>query len=169
MHALISQRAASVGDADIWWHLQTGEWITQHQAVPRVDLFSSATMGQPWQAYTWLFDLLTFHLFHRLSVAGIVIYNDYGWGGYLIWELRLPVSIDGRAALYGDDRINRSRATWDGEPNWASDPQLLSAGLIVAPVNTPLTQLLRLNPAFKLTHEDQQTALFVPDKSAPRR
>jgi hypothetical protein len=89
------------------------------------------------------------------------IYNNYGWGGYLIWELRQPVSIDGRAALHGDERINRSRRTWDGEPDWATDPQLLSAGLVVAPVKSPLTQLLRLDPKFKLTYEDQQAALFL--------
>jgi hypothetical protein len=454
--ALIHLRASSVGDPDIWWHLRTGEWIAQHHAVPRVDLFSSATMGKPWQAYSWLFDLLTFHLFHRLGFIGIVVYtmamvlaisialyhlfkrlqhdftigivltwtisltlgrlytprpwlfsilffifeinilmqarrsgrlreliwlpalfalwanlhiqfvvglivltlalaesllsrwsfknsmripslplvitclasliatllNPYGWhiyqtahdlavqpgplsfvaeltalpfrtlsdysvlflafaavaalarsrrllffetslfifaavvsfrsrrdlwivaivagtilasaiegrrtrqrlqafaplplavtcvalllgsrvmhinnaelmtrlsnqlpvravavaearhyagpvytnydwGGYLIWEPRLPVSIDGRAALHGDERLHRSQRTWSGEPGWDTDPQLLSAGLVVAPVEAPLTQLLRLDPNFKLTYEDQLAALFIPSK-----
>ena len=50
------------------------------------------------------------------------LYNDFEWGGYLIWKLRIPVVIDGRAALYGDERINRSIATWGGQPDWASIP-----------------------------------------------
>lgn len=29
-------------------------------------------------------------------------YNAYGWGGYLIWR-DVPVFIDGRADVYGDD------------------------------------------------------------------
>ena len=46
------------------------------------------------------------------------LYNDYGWGGYLIWALRMPVAIDGRAALHGDEKIDRSVATWSGMPGW---------------------------------------------------
>jgi len=93
------------------------------------------------------------------------VYNNYDWGGYLIWELRLPVSIDGRAALHGDDSLHRSQVNWRGEPGWATDPQLLSANLVVAPVSAPLTQLLRYDPNFKLTYEDQLSALFIPSKS----
>jgi hypothetical protein len=89
------------------------------------------------------------------------VYNNYNWGGYLIWALRMPVAIDGRAALYGDQRIDRSVATWMGEPNWASDPQLTSSTLIVAPVKSPLTQLLRVDAAFHLVYEDKVAAVFT--------
>ena len=50
------------------------------------------------------------------------LFNTYDWGGFLIWNLREPVSIDGRAALYGDKAIDRSRETWSGGPKWATDP-----------------------------------------------
>lgn len=92
------------------------------------------------------------------------VYNNYDWGGFLIWELRFPVSIDGRAALHGDDRIHRSEDTWEGQPDWDTDPQLHTAGLVVAPVSAPLTQLLRTDPEFHLAYEDKLTALFVPTK-----
>ena len=62
------------------------------------------------------------------------LYNTFDWGGYLIWALRMPVSIDGRAAFYGDQRIDRSLATWNAEPDWASDPALLSAGVVMLSV-----------------------------------
>ena len=89
------------------------------------------------------------------------LYNDYGWGGFMIWNLRMPVSIDGRAALQGDERINRSTATWNGDPKWASDPDLSSAGLVIAPVKEPLTQLLRMDPRFELAFEDKVAAVFI--------
>jgi hypothetical protein len=92
------------------------------------------------------------------------LYNDYGWGGYLIWSLHMPVSIDGRAALYGDQRIDRSVQTWSGQPDWASDPQLSAAGIVIGPVKSPLTQLLRLDPRFELAYEDKMAAVFVPRK-----
>lgn len=89
------------------------------------------------------------------------LFNDYDWGGYLIWSLRQPVSIDGRAALHGDARISRNVDTWNGKPDWASDPDLAAAGLVIGPVQLPLTQLLRLDPAFSLVYEDKLAAVFV--------
>ncbi len=95
------------------------------------------------------------------------LYNDYNWGGYLIWSLRLPVSIDGRAALDGTPRIDRSVATWGGQPNWASDPDLQKARLVIGPVTAPLTQLLRLDPHFQLVYEDKVAAVFAARQSSP--
>ena len=92
------------------------------------------------------------------------LYNDFNWGGYLIWALRMPVSIDGRAAFYGDKSIDRSVATWNAEPDWASDPQLTSASLVVGPVKAPLTQVLRMDPRFQLVYEDKLAAVFVTRK-----
>lgn len=93
------------------------------------------------------------------------LYNDFNWGGYLIWALRMPVGIDGRSALYGDERIDRIMATWNAQPGWASDPDLAKAGLVIAPVTMPLTQLLRVDPRFQLTYEDKLAAVFVARKS----
>lgn len=89
------------------------------------------------------------------------LFNNFDWGGYLIWSLRMPVSVDGRADLYGDKRLKRSFATWNGAPDWASDPDLESARLVVAPIDAPLTQLLRMDPHFQLVFEDKIAALFV--------
>jgi hypothetical protein len=95
------------------------------------------------------------------------LYNNYNWGGFLLWRLRMPVSIDGRAALYGDQRINRSIATWSAEPDWANDPDLTSAGLVIAPLKAPLTQVLRLDPRFHLVYEDKVTVVFSHSRSNP--
>ncbi|MBV8632386.1 MAG: hypothetical protein JOZ83_15765 [Silvibacterium sp.] len=95
---------------------------------------------------------------HQYSGA---LYNTYGWGGFLIWNLREPVSIDGRAAFYGDERIDRSMKTWNGGPDWASDPDLKSAGLVIAPVDAALTQLLRMDSRFELAYQDKVAAVFV--------
>ena len=95
---------------------------------------------------------------HRLSGP---VYNDYAWGGYLIWSLRQPVSIDGRAAFYGDQRIDRSNATWTGRSDWASDPDLQAARLVIGPTQAPLAQLLRLDPCFQLVYQDELAVVFT--------
>jgi hypothetical protein len=76
----------------------------------------------------------------------------------------MPVSIDGRAAFYGDQRIDRSVATWSAQPDWASDAQLMKAGVVIGPVKAPLTQVLRMDPRFQLAYEDKVAAVFVRRK-----
>jgi hypothetical protein len=93
------------------------------------------------------------------------LYNDYGWGGYLIWKLGMPVSMDGRANVYGDAPIARSAKTWDGGTDWASDPDLLKANLVIGPASAPLTQLLRMSQRFDLAYEDKVAVVFVARKS----
>jgi hypothetical protein len=95
------------------------------------------------------------------------LYNDYAWGGYLIWALRMPVSIDGRTNVHGDERIYRSDDTWNGRPDWASDPDLQKAGLVIGPVKASLTQLLRMDPHFELAYEDKLATVFVARRSLP--
>jgi hypothetical protein len=94
------------------------------------------------------------------------LFNDFTWGGYLIWNLRMPVTIDGRAPLYGDDHLNRSLATWSGNPDWASDPDLENANLVIGPVGSPLTQLLRFDPKFELAFEDKVAAVFIARRNS---
>jgi hypothetical protein len=58
-------------------------------------------------------------------------------------------------------------ATWDGAPDWAADPDLRKAGLVIGPVTAPLTQLLRLDPRFELAYEDKLAAVFVARRVSP--
>lgn len=94
------------------------------------------------------------------------LYNDFNWGGYLIWSLRMPVSMDGRTNIYGDERLNRSYATWNAQPGWDSDPDLQKANLVIAPVNAPLTQVLRMDPRFEVAYEDKLAVVFISRESS---
>lgn len=90
------------------------------------------------------------------------LFNDYDWGGFLLWSLqRLPVAIDGRLNLYGADRLERSLDTWDGRSGWESDPDLLRANLVIANKGRVLTSLLRYHPRFKVAYEDNIAVVFV--------
>lgn len=91
------------------------------------------------------------------------LFNTFNWGSYLMWNPGLAVSMDGRApALENGGKIaNRSAATWAGAPDWACDPMLQKAHLVMGPIDTPLTQLLLLTPHFKLAYQDKLAAVFV--------
>jgi len=95
------------------------------------------------------------------------LYNHLDWGGYLIWRLpNLPVAMDGRTNLHGDERVERSLATWTGKNSWSSDPELGTARLVIANAEQALASLLRFDPRFELTYEDELAAVFV---ATPKR
>jgi hypothetical protein len=90
------------------------------------------------------------------------LFNHYDWGGYLIWRLpALPVSMDGRANVYGPERIRRSVETWAGLRGWDADPDLLAARLVIAQRRFALAELLRRHPRFEVVYEDDVAVVFV--------
>lgn len=95
------------------------------------------------------------------------LYNSLDWGGYLIWTLpHLPVSMDGRTNLHGDERISRSLATWGGASGWEKDPELVRARLIIAQMTKPLTHIMRGHPRYRLVYEDSTAAVFIVIEAA---
>lgn len=91
------------------------------------------------------------------------LYNHFNWGGYLIWRLpHLKVSMDGRANIYGDERIKQAIETWAGGPHWSKDPDLNNAHLIIAKNDMALTSLLRLDDRFTEVYRDETASVFVP-------
>jgi hypothetical protein len=95
------------------------------------------------------------------------LYNDFNWGGYLIWTLpQYPVSVDGRTNLHGDERILRFGRIWAGSPSWRDDPDLGAAGLVIAGAEMPLCGLLALDERFELVYQDDVARVFV--RKSPR-
>ncbi|HMC64444.1 MAG TPA: hypothetical protein VKI65_05860 [Gemmataceae bacterium] len=95
------------------------------------------------------------------------LYNHFNWGGYLIWALPdLPVAIDGRTNLHGDERILRFENTWKGMKGWETDADLADANVIIAYANAPLglTSLLYRDSRFELVYEDEVAVVFVRKK-----
>lgn len=97
------------------------------------------------------------------------LYNDYNWGGYLIWALpEHKVSLDGRTPVHGSERILASLNTWAGRPSWAGDPELERARLVVSNLDVALAALLRLDPRFEIAYEDEVAVVFVRKEEPDR-
>ena len=60
-------------DADVGWHIRTGEYILAHHAVPHVDLYSFSKPGAPWYAWEWLTDVIYGGLHQIAGLKGIVL------------------------------------------------------------------------------------------------
>jgi hypothetical protein len=102
----------------------------------------------------------------RLGLRG-PLFNHYDWGGYLMWALRDPVSIDGRAGLYGDTRYFRNIGTWGAAPDWADDSLLQTSNLVIGPSRSALVQVLREDSQYKVVYADKLATVFVRRELRP--
>lgn len=97
-------------DGDTGWHIRTGEWILQHRAFVRQDLFSFSKAGEPWFAWEWLSDVIfawihgagglfwiaLFGLAAGAAYCGLV-FRHMLWQGARLW-IALPLAFLGFSA-----------------------------------------------------------------------
>ena len=62
-----------VASPDFYWHLETGEYIVRHLALPDTDPFSYTHEGQPWVTHEWLFQVLLYIVHHTLGTLGVAL------------------------------------------------------------------------------------------------
>jgi hypothetical protein len=62
-----------LNDSDTYWHIAAGKWILDHNAFPRVDIYSFTKAGEPWISTSWLAQVL---------FAGT--YEVAGWAGPIV-------------------------------------------------------------------------------------
>jgi hypothetical protein len=74
--------------------------------------------------------------------------------------------MDGRTNVYGDERLTRNLSTWAGAPDWASNPELAGASVVIGHADAPLTALLRHDRRFELVHQDAVATVFVARRAA---
>lgn len=58
-------------DADIFWHLRTGQLIRETGQVPRTDIFTYTREGAPWIDLHWLFQVGVSWLYDRWGVVAL--------------------------------------------------------------------------------------------------
>jgi len=92
------------------------------------------------------------------------IYNRYGWGGYLIYQLypEYRVYIDGRADVYGDAFFAEAVRTYDGASDWAGSLDRYGIKTVLISPDAPLGSLLRNDYGkWKVVYEDDQAIIFI--------
>jgi hypothetical protein len=91
------------------------------------------------------------------------IFNEYGWGGYLIWRTYpdYRVYIDGRADVYGDAFLEEFLMVHDGELHWQEPLERNGIKTVLVQPDTPIASLLRQAPAWDKVFEDSQAAIFT--------
>jgi hypothetical protein len=60
-------------DPDTLWHITVGQWMLDHHAVPRTDIYSFTMRGAPWISMQWLYEVLC-----------AKAYALFGWNGPVV-------------------------------------------------------------------------------------
>jgi len=91
-----------------------------------------------------------------------MLFNSYGWGGYLIWRLYpdYPVYIDGRADVYGDIFLNGFMNVYKAQPGWEQTLSAQNVHLVLVEPGSNLAIRLGQSSDWKLIFEDRISILF---------
>ena len=91
------------------------------------------------------------------------LFNDYGWGGYLIYELypTRRVFIDGRADMYGDAFMETYLKAANVSPGWRETLDHYQVRFVLVPKDGPLAGALEGEPGWHLACEGAVERLFV--------
>ena len=95
------------------------------------------------------------------------LFNEYAWGGYLIWHLwpQTPVFIDGRADPYGDELIMAYRQTIMALPGWETVLEAYDVHTVLIAPQTALAAAMVQDPAWRAVYTDDLAVIFV--RAAP--
>ena len=88
------------------------------------------------------------------------IYNTYEWGGYLIWR-RIPVFIDGRTELYGDDFFRYYLQTTRVQENWQRPLDEMNVDLALLRRSSALATVLQTSIDWQEVYSDDLARVFV--------
>ena len=70
---LLINGSSLLKDSDTYWQIITGKWILDHNALPRVDIYSFTRAGDPWISSSWLAQVLYAGAYEHAGWAGPVI------------------------------------------------------------------------------------------------
>jgi len=95
-----------------------------------------------------------------------LIFNEYRWGGYLMWRLpEYPVSVDERLNLYGDEFSDAYFEVAMGKRRMETLPGFTSAQIILLPVNVAMAKAFTTIPVlqqqFREVYRDEVAIVLV--------
>lgn len=90
-------------------------------------------------------------------------YNSYGWGGYLIWR-GIPVFVDGRADVYGDEFLFFYQQAAQLQPDWREPLEQYSVDYVLIRRQAPLATMLGEVEGWREAYTDELAQIFVRDE-----
>ena len=98
------------------------------------------------------------------------LWNEYRWGGYLIWHLpEHPVFIDGRAEVYYNGPFEDFTAIHRVRPNWQALLDKYRVRLALVDSSAVLARTMEVSPFWRTAYRDRVATVFVRVGATPSR
>ena len=89
------------------------------------------------------------------------LFNNYNWGGLIIYTLPdVPVFVDGRTDLYGDDFLKKYFRSSLGASDWREPFEEFDIQSAFLEKESALTTLLREDENWQVVYEDEQSVIL---------
>lgn len=111
---------------------------------------SSVTARFPVDAVTYL---------QESGLSDQRIYNDFPWGGYLIWNDIRPF-IDGRTDMYGPEYLDMTLDTLFLRSGWEASLDVYDIDVAMLTHTAPLTRMLETLPEWSEVYRDDRAVIF---------
>jgi hypothetical protein len=90
------------------------------------------------------------------------MFNDYGWGGYLIYALpERKVFVDGRNDFYGEELLDEFATVNTPKPGWDAVLAKYHVGWTILPTGHPLNTILSLRTDWKQVYADDVCVIYT--------
>lgn len=90
------------------------------------------------------------------------LFNSYNWGGYVMFALPdVPVFVDGRTDLYGDEFLLRWRNTAFGGAGWRETLDAYGINTVLVETGSGLALNLADEPGWQTAYTDTLASVFV--------
>jgi len=87
------------------------------------------------------------------------VYNYYSWGGYLIWN-NIPVFIDGRADVYGDEFFNKYINIAKTKEGAYETLESFDVEYVIFPTDSGLIPFLKSNKEYQEIYKDKLATIL---------
>jgi len=88
------------------------------------------------------------------------LFNEYNWGGYLIWALpEYPVAVDGRTDLFGDQILQAYLDARAARPNWKDTLNVWKVDLALLSPEAPLNRALA-EAGWQRLYQDEMAVIW---------
>lgn len=140
--------------------LQRMNWLILFLAILAASVWVGRRLGNIQPTVEQLFPVAAVDYLEANGLAEQRIFNDYSFGGYLIWR-GIPVFADGRADVYGDEFLFYYLQTYAVRPNWQEPLEDWDVEVVLMSQGSPLATLLAVNPAWELVYQDAVAQIFT--------
>jgi hypothetical protein len=90
------------------------------------------------------------------------IFNEYNWGGYILWSLypRYPSFVDGRTDLFDDQILAEYVRAWRADPGWEDVLSNWGIRLALLEPSSPLASALE-SAGWSALYRDDQSVIYA--------